>query len=312
MKNLLLILSLLLGLNTFAQFPITEDFNVGTPWTFVNGSGTQWYGGTEYYATTNLGTTPYPNGSTVTITSPVYDLTDCIGLMTVSFPLFGVIENGYDFMYFEYFDGGVWNTTQTFTGFQNATFTYTTIPNTATQFRFRLVTDATVNTYFTFSPPSTNVYYYDIASFSIICDAVLPIELVEFNGYNEDNVNRLYWITASELNNDYFLLERSTNGIDWREVSKVGGAGNSNSMMEYRYDDDTYLDSLNYYRLTQVDFDGKSETFKVIAIDNRDNSNRVLVKVVNLMGQEVDEYQTGLVLEIYSDGTTRKLMRSNQ
>ena len=136
----------------------------------------------------------------------------------------------------------------------------------------------------------------------------LPIELISFGGENIGSSNLLEWSTASEINNDYFLLERSEDGYNWEKVTRVNGAGNSTQILNYRFNDYRYTNVLNYYRLSQVDFDGRSETFNVIAMDNSSESLDV-IKIVNMMGQEVDEYQKGFVIYCYSDGSCKKVIK---
>ena len=97
---------------------------------------------------------------------------------------------------------------------------------------------------------------------------VLPIELIHFNAImNEDRVE-ISWATASEINNDYFIVEKSGDAMDWVEVIKVSGAGNSVSIIDYFEIDNNPLEGLSYYRLTQVDFDGEQETFNIIPVEN--------------------------------------------
>lgn len=139
-------------------------------------------------------------------------------------------------------------------------------------------------------------------------NSTLPIELVDFYGTNDGGVNTLTWVTVSEINNDYYTIENSIDGYTWYTVGTIEGAGNSNTGIIYDYDHENYRDTINYYRLTQTDFDGMSETFKTIAIDNR-IKEKTLVKTVNFMGQEVDQYEKGLFIQIYSDGTTKKVVR---
>ncbi|UTW62093.1 T9SS C-terminal target domain-containing protein [bacterium SCSIO 12741] len=84
----------------------------------------------------------------------------------------------------------------------------------------------------------------------------LPVELVEFDAdvLSTDEV-RIHWKTASEINNDYFELEKSTDSENWNFHSLRSGQGNTNESTEYEViDSDPAL--LNYYRLKQVDFDG--------------------------------------------------------
>jgi hypothetical protein len=92
----------------------------------------------------------------------------------------------------------------------------------------------------------------------------LPIEMTSFYGTCTDNMSELKWSTSSELNNDYFLLEQSNNGVDFVTVAQVDGAGTSNS--EVNYQTRVSADNGSYYRLKQVDFDGHSDQTDVIYV----------------------------------------------
>jgi hypothetical protein len=85
---------------------------------------------------------------------------------------------------------------------------------------------------------------------------ILPIELLIFSANVEDSKVRLTWTTASEKNNDYFTVERSTNCLDWTELQQLNGAGNSNSTLHYEVVDNAPYFDLSYYRLKQTDFNG--------------------------------------------------------
>ena len=83
----------------------------------------------------------------------------------------------------------------------------------------------------------------------------LPVELVEFNAQvQDDKVVNLTWQTLSEINNDYFSIERSTDGTNWEAFMKVEGAGNSIEPISYEATDNRPFSGLSYYRLKQVDF----------------------------------------------------------
>lgn len=98
------------------------------------------------------------------------------------------------------------------------------------------------------------------------CGIVLPIELMDFSAVKKDAVVLLEWSTASEINNQYFELERSIDGVDFQVIKKIDGAGNSNSILEYSYIDDSPLNGVNYYRLKQTDFDGKFSLSNIRAV----------------------------------------------
>jgi hypothetical protein len=132
-----------------------------------------------------------------------------------------------------------------------------------------------------------------------------------FSGYSADYKNVLTWVTATEHNNDHFKLERGyyDTAMNWSTVATIPGAGNSNHILQYSYYDYNLQLDTNYYRLTQIDVDGNSETFNVIVIVNHDNKTKLLIKRINSIGQEVDDTVTGIYFEIYSDGTIEKRIK---
>jgi hypothetical protein len=101
----------------------------------------------------------------------------------------------------------------------------------------------------------------------LVTTSQLPIELVSFTSKcNNQNVE-LKWVTSSEINNDYFSIERSIDGINWELVTKVNGAGNSTSIKNYSYTDVSPYQAISYYRLKQTDFDGEFKYSAIIAIE---------------------------------------------
>ena len=90
----------------------------------------------------------------------------------------------------------------------------------------------------------------------------LPIELLSFDAVKDGSRVRLTWTTATEINNDYFTIERSSNGVDFEPILLHEGAGNSFDVIDYLRYDERPLIGTNYYRLKQTDFDGKTETFE--------------------------------------------------
>jgi hypothetical protein len=96
---------------------------------------------------------------------------------------------------------------------------------------------------------------------------IFPIELIEFDSKCENGTTLLYWSTMTELDNDYFTLEKSTDGINWSTLKEIDGAGTSNEINNYSVIDNFPSKLGNYYRLTQTDYNGDSETFNVIYSD---------------------------------------------
>lgn len=135
----------------------------------------------------------------------------------------------------------------------------------------------------------------------------LPIDLLAFEGSKKGGYNKIFWSTSSEQNNDYFILEYSSNSFEWVEVATIDGAGSSNVEHHYSFEHRNFEEGINYYRLAQVDYDGKKETFNTVSIDN--NSNKKLIKRINTMGQEVNENFRGIVILYYSDGSIVKTIQ---
>jgi Secretion system C-terminal sorting domain len=99
------------------------------------------------------------------------------------------------------------------------------------------------------------------------CTGSLPVELLSFDAFPGQNNVRLDWVTASEINFDYFLVEKSTNGIAFSTVAKVQGAGTSRTGDQYSVVDEKPTFGKTYYRLTEVDMDHSIHYLKMLALD---------------------------------------------
>ncbi|MFI5203481.1 MAG: T9SS type A sorting domain-containing protein [Flavobacteriales bacterium] len=108
---------------------------------------------------------------------------------------------------------------------------------------------------------------------------VLPVELLSFSGKAENKTVALSWITAAEINCDYFILERSNDGKSFEQIAEIDASGNSNEKNEYAYiDDSPVLSEWNYYRLKEVDFDGNIQFSEIVSIDpDGDNDLSLLI-----------------------------------
>jgi len=135
--------------------------------------------------------------------------------------------------------------------------------------------------------------------------SALPVELSSFESQSMESYNSVNWVTQSEYNSDYFLLESSEDGIIWNTLNIQSAAGNSVGRIEYNHNDTKYFKT-TYYRLIQYDIDGQFEKYGPIVV-TRDDKDRLVVKRVNLTGQEVGRDYKGMVILVYSDGTTRKV-----
>jgi hypothetical protein len=133
-----------------------------------------------------------------------------------------------------------------------------------------------------------------------------PIELIYFKANSIDNRVQLQWSTASEINNDFFTIERSVDGNNWNILAFIQGAGNSNQELHYKYYDENPLDGISYYRLKQTDFDGKYEYFAPVAVNflNSAGKMEILNVTSNGLGMNIwirnnDSQATITVSDIY-------------
>lgn len=88
-------------------------------------------------------------------------------------------------------------------------------------------------------------------------EKALAVELSSFTATRTRGGIELNWKTETEQDNDYFMVEHATNGMDFRALKTLAGAGTSQERNSYTYMHNTPLNGTNYYRLTMVDFDGK-------------------------------------------------------
>jgi hypothetical protein len=124
----------------------------------------------------------------------------------------------------------------------------------------------------------------------------LPISLLSFTG----NCKYIEWTTSSETNNDYFIIEQSSDGESWRNLDTMSGSGFSSSSKNYRY----YIPNrrpLYYYRLIQVDFDGKRKIYNPIAVECEKKSTQV-ESTYNVLGERCKITSKGYVFIRYTDG----------
>jgi hypothetical protein len=95
----------------------------------------------------------------------------------------------------------------------------------------------------------------------------LPVELLAFDALAAALAVELSWSTATELNNDFFTLERSADGIQFDVIAAVPGSGTTNGTSQYKYTDQSPLLGMAYYRLSQTDYDGTHEVLGVRAVN---------------------------------------------
>jgi hypothetical protein len=116
--------------------------------------------------------------------------------------------------------------------------------------------------------------------------AVLPVEITSFTCHSAVDGITLDWECASETDNAYFAVERTTNGVDYVEVGRVDGAGTSTQATRYTFTDVTAPAGTSYYRLVQVDVNGRTEKYGPISCDYIPDGEAVIY-ISNMAGQVV-------------------------
>lgn len=143
----------------------------------------------------------------------------------------------------------------------------------------------------------------------------LPVELVSFTATKDNDVVNLLWETATERNNDYFVVQRSLDGKVFEDIIWEKGQGNSNVLTSYENVDLYPNPGMNYYRLKQVDLDGQESTSKVQMVEFDSDAKKDLLVypnpakgVVNIEGLEGN----GEILLFDRTGKLQKSLTVNQ
>lgn len=146
----------------------------------------------------------------------------------------------------------------------------------------------------------------DCVGASVICGlVVLSVELDNFEGVQNGNRVELEWSTSSESNNDYFAVERADNNLEFKQIGVVDGSGTTEIQQFYSFVDELPAEGKYYYRLRQVDFNGDHEYSDILNF-NYTEKEGVLVGTYNLLGEQVESNYSGVVIDLFEDGTTRK------
>ena len=107
--------------------------------------------------------------------------------------------------------------------------------------------------------------FSDEFPFNIFNDP-LPVDLIFFDARKYGDGVLVEWQTATEINNDYFTVLRSDDGIVFSDMVHINGAGNSNQIINYSWKDQSPANGINYYQLKQTDYDGTTDYSNIIAV----------------------------------------------
>ncbi len=236
--------------------PIAKNFNSTTDFSFPTGHGTSYNpirfqpNGTsattikvQYHNLTPSDNTALAPGLDAISSEEYWDITREAGTEEGEVTLFWDAQSNltnYDSTVVAFWDGSLWQSA----GKQNLT------GNLAT---------GTVK--------SKNLSLFNKVTLATTDLSVLPVELIEFNVLKNNNQVDIIWATGMEINNDYFIIERSQDGVNFLPLDNIKGAGNSTQTIHYAYVDKNPLPGTSYYRLQQVDYDG-TKTYSPIKFVN--------------------------------------------
>lgn len=130
----------------------------------------------------------------------------------------------------------------------------------------------------------------------------LPVTLVEFEAACQNSNVLITWTTATEINNDYFVVEKSYDGTSFFDLVTIQGAGNSNTILSYSANDPNPSSGTTYYRLKQVDFDGTTTYHDIIASSctvNGFNVNQIIINNNSLNFNVSSTLDESLIIYLY-------------
>lgn len=117
-----------------------------------------------------------------------------------------------------------------------------------------------------------SIPYANAGNLGYFDGSTLPISLVKFTAQQNGNTSLLKWQVANETNNDYFSIERSSDGTNFLPIGKVAGHGTIATQQDYQFTDENPVKGMNYYRLKQVDYDGNFAYSNVATVSFNNNT----------------------------------------
>ena len=210
--------------------------------------------------------------------SPMYDFSTW-GTVELLWNQESSVRNGDSFRLYLYDNGWSYYDISNLSGYYGVT-----VNTTTTALAFVLVTNGS---------GSLNGRYSHVRVLQISDPTPLPVELLDFSASLQDKGTMLKWSTASENNSLKFDLYKSSNGNTWGMLSEIPAAGFSTSELKYNFLDRDILPGYSYYKLIQIDIDGKEDVYGPVYIYRNVFSEP---RKYNLMGQEVNESYKGLII----------------
>ena len=155
----------------------------------------------------------------------------------------------------------------------------------------------------------TGNFVLNVSSDNAAC-STLPVELLWFDGGKLDTTIQLQWATASETNNDYFIVQKFV-GNEWVDMTRVEGNGTTSILSYYETQDMNPTAENNYYRLKQVDYNGQYEIYTPIVIYIPSTESRKILMIFDILGRSIENLDTftGAYFILYDDGSIKKQIK---
>lgn len=128
---------------------------------------------------------------------------------------------------------------------------------------------------------------YDPFTLKLGVMSTLPVSLLEFNANADGQHVNLTWSTATEINNDYFTIEKSANGVDFELLNTTPGKGTCAVRSNYFTVDQNPFAGTSYYRLKQTDLDGNEEYLKTVAVTIAEKSQNMTSAFVSIRDHHI-------------------------
>jgi hypothetical protein len=136
----------------------------------------------------------------------------------------------------------------------------------------------------------------------------LPVELKSFDAKQTEEGITIIWVTATEENNHFFEIQRSTDAMTFENIITISGAGNSNQELTYTFTDKNPLEGIAYYRLKQVDYNGMFEIFDPVAVNYSSNGLLTTEPEINLYPNPYTYGELTLELENWNSNSTTNIL----
>jgi hypothetical protein len=177
---------------------------------------------------------------------------------------------------------GTWPTSDTYYNYGDTTWGDTWTPADINASTFGVYIRAFMLSF------GTVTAYVDHVTITVFYTIPTPIELISFDGKVIEDVIELKWQSSWEKNNDFYTIEKSSNGLNYMGLATVDGKGTTEFISEYTYIDPLPFSGNNYYRLKQTDYDGTYEVFKPIMVQYEEAGPMMKIYPNPVVNQEVN------------------------